>query len=207
MSRSASSKAWLRRHVTDTYVHRARDEGYRSRAAFKLLQIDEKDRLLRQGMLVVDLGAAPGSWSQVALRRIGPSGRIVGIDLLPVAPLGGAVFIQADFSAESGQHAIEEALGGRPADLVLSDMAPNLTGVRVTDQARVMLLAELALEFACAHLRPGGHFLVKVFQGADFERFRNAMRAAFSQVAVRKPAASRGESAELFLLGRDFKGA
>lgn len=207
MSKSHSSKQWLRRHVNDPFVQRSKKEGYRSRSAYKLTEIDDRDRLLKGGLVVVDLGAAPGGWTQVVAKRVGPSGRVVGIDLLPVEPVPGVTLIQADFTASKGLAAVREALGDRKADLVLSDMAPNLSGIAVSDQARCMELAEIALEFALAHLRPDGAFLVKVFQGAGYDDYLRAMRRAFAKVVVRKPEASRGESAEQYLLGRGIKSA
>ncbi len=202
MKRSASSKQWLRRHVNDPYVQRSRREGYRSRAAYKLLEIDEKDRLLAPGAVVVDLGAAPGGWTQVAARKAGDRGRVVAIDLLDMPPVPGALFLQADFASDEGLARVEDALAGARADLVLSDMAPNLSGIAITDQARSMALAELARDFALAHLKPGGALLVKVFQGAGYEEFHRSLKAGFAKVAVRKPDASRDESAELYLLAR-----
>lgn len=207
MSKSHSSKQWLRRHVNDPFVQRSKKEGYRSRSAYKLTEIDERDRLLKGGLVVVDLGAAPGGWTQVVAKRVGPSGRVVGIDLLPVEPVPGVTLIQADFTASKGLAAVREALGDRKADLVLSDMAPNLSGIAVSDQARCMDLAQVALEFALAHLRPDGAFLVKVFQGAGYDEYLRAMRRAFAKVVVRKPEASRDESAEQYLLGRGIKSA
>ena len=205
MKRSASSRQWLRRHVNDPYVQRSKKEGYRSRAAYKLTGIDDRDRLLAPGAVVVDLGAAPGGWTQVAARRAGARGRVVAIDLLPLEPVPGATLIQADFSAPGGLAAVEAALAGARVDAVLSDMAPNLSGIAITDQARSMALAELARDFALAHLKPGGAFLVKVFQGAGYDEFLRSLRAAFLKVVVRKPDASRDESAELYLLARGLR--
>ena len=205
--KSHSSRQWLQRHVNDPYVQRSKKEGYRSRSAYKLTEIDERDKLLRTGQVIVDLGAAPGGWTQVAAKRVGAQGRVIGIDLLPVEPIPGAVLIQADFTMKRGQAALDEALGGRRVDLVLSDMAPNLSGIAVSDQARCMGLAELALDFALARLQADGAFLVKVFQGAGYDEFLRAMRAGFLKVAVRKPDASRDESAEQYLLGRGLKSA
>jgi 23S rRNA (uridine2552-2'-O)-methyltransferase len=202
MKRSASSRQWLQRHVNDPYVQRSKKEGYRSRSAYKLIEIDDRDRLLAPGAVVVDLGAAPGGWTQVAVKRVGPKGRVVAIDLLDMGAVAGATFIRADFSAREGLAAVEAALAGAKADAVLSDMAPNLSGIAITDQARSMALAELARDFALAHLKPGGAFLVKVFQGAGYDEFLKSLRAGFGKVAVRKPGASRGESAELYLLAR-----
>lgn len=207
MKRSASSRQWLKRHVNDPYVQRSRKEGYRSRAAYKLVEIDDRDRLLKPGAVVVDLGAAPGGWTQVAVKRAGAKGRVVAIDLLEMEPVAGALFIRGDFAAASGLAAVEAALGGARADVVLSDMAPNLSGIAITDQARSMALAELARDFAIARLKPDGAFLVKVFQGAGQDEFLKSLRAGFGKVWVRKPDASRGESAELYLLARGVKGS
>ena len=206
MKKSHSSKQWLRRHVNDPFVQRSKREGYRSRSAYKLTEVDDRDRLLKGGQLVVDLGSAPGGWTQVLAQRV-PSGRIVAIDLLEMAPVPGVTFLQADFTTKAGLEAVRATLAGRKADVVLSDMAPNLSGIAVSDQARSMDLAEIALEFALAHLQPDGAFLVKVFQGAGYDEYLRAMRAAFLKVVVRKPEASRDESAEQYLLGRGLKPA
>ena len=204
MKKSHSSKQWLRRHVNDPFVQRSKREGYRSRSAYKLTEVDDRDRLLKGGQVVVDLGSAPGGWTQVLSQRV-PSGKIIAIDLLEMAPVPGVTFLQADFTTKAGLEAVRAALGARKADVVLSDMAPNLSGIGVSDQARSMHLAEIALEFALAHLRPDGAFLVKVFQGAGYDEYLRAMRAAFVKVVVRKPEASRDESAEQYLLGRGLK--
>lgn len=196
-----TSKAWMRRHVTDSYVKRARHEGYRSRAAYKLQEIDAKDRLLGPGMTVVDLGAAPGGWSQVAAERVGAKGRVVALDLLEMAPVAGVEFLRGDFREAEVEARFAELLGAMGVDLVLSDMAPNMSGVVETDQARCIELAELALEFACKWLKPRGHFLVKVFHGEGFEAFLKQMRQRFRKVVVRKPGASRDSSSETYLLG------
>ncbi len=195
----------MHEHVTDPYVQLARKEGWRSRAAFKLMEIDDRDRLIRAGGVVVDLGAAPGGWSQVAARRVGDKGRVFALDILEMQGLGGVEFIQGDFREEDVLRRFEALLEGRRADLVMSDMAPNMSGVALMDQARGMYLAELALEFARDHLRPEGAFLVKVFQGTDYEKFVKAMRETFASVATRKPKASRDRSAELYLLGRNLR--
>jgi 23S rRNA (uridine2552-2'-O)-methyltransferase len=192
----------MQRHVADPYVRRARALGYRSRAAFKLLEIDTRDRLFAAGQVVVDLGAAPGGWSQVAAERTGPSGRVVAIDLLDMTPLAGVTFIRGDFTAEPVRRELERALGGRPVDLVLSDLSPNLSGVAATDSARSIALAEDAVEFAAAHLRRDGTLLVKTFQGAGFPALLRQVRARFAQVASRKPEASRSRSSEMYLLVR-----
>jgi 23S rRNA (uridine2552-2'-O)-methyltransferase len=195
-----SSKAWLRRHVTDAYVRRAKSAGYRSRAAYKLLEIDAKDRLLRPGMIVLDLGAAPGGWSQVAAEKVQPGGKVVAVDLLDMAPLPGVMVLKSDFREVD----LETALGG-PADAVLSDVMPNVTGVPMVDQARAAELILAAAELCRNVLKPEGIFLAKIFQGGAFEETRAALREQFQTVAVRKPVASRSESRETFLLARGRK--
>ena len=192
----------MREHVNDTFVQLAKKEGWRSRAAFKLMEMDDKDRLLKRGEVVVDLGATPGGWSQVAARRVGETGMVLALDLLEMEPIHGVDFIQGDFREDNVLARLEEKLNGRGVGLVMSDMAPNMSGVPLVDQARIMYLAELGLAFSQAHLKPDGAFLVKVFQGADYEAFLRAMREVFKTVAVRKPEASRDRSAELYLLGR-----
>ena len=196
----------MREHIDDPYVQRAKAEGYRSRAAYKLLELDKKDRLLLPGQLVVELGAAPGSWSQVVVAKLGTKGRVVAVDLLPMEPLAGVHFVQGDFREQEVLDALLLALGGRKADLVISDLAPNISGIGVSDQARSMYLCELALEFARQCLAPGGSLLIKVFQGAGFTEFLAAMRKAFAKVGSRKPEASRGRSSEMYLLGKGLKG-
>ena len=203
MKRSKTSKQWMNEHVNDPYVQRAQKEGYRSRAAYKLLEIDERDHLLKPGMVVVDLGATPGGWSQVAVAKVGPGGKVIALDLLPLHPIHGVEFIQGDFREDSVLAQLEEKLGGRKVGLVISDMAPNISGIGVADQARAMELAELALDFSVRHLNPGGTFLVKVFQGAGFEDYVKLMRSHFGRVLTRKPKASRDRSSELYLLGRE----
>jgi 23S rRNA (uridine2552-2'-O)-methyltransferase len=205
MKRTRTSKAWMQEHVNDPYVQRAKKEGWRSRAAFKLMEIDDKDRLLRRGEVVVDLGATPGGWSQVAAKRVGDDGMVLALDLLEMEPIHGVHFIQGDFREDDVLRQLEERLAGRRVGLVMSDMAPNMSGVPLVDQARIMYLAELGLEFSRAHLKPDGAFLVKVFQGTDYEGFIRAMREAFSTVVVRKPDASRDRSAELYVLGRTLR--
>ncbi len=201
MKRSKTSHQWMREHVNDVYVKRARSEGYRSRASYKLLEIAQRDKLLRQGMTVVDLGATPGGWSQVARAEVGPRGLVFALDILEMEPLPGVTFLLGDFREAAVEAQLSAALAGRPLDLVLSDMSPNISGIALSDQARAMHLAELALEFAVKHLKPGGSFLVKVFQGSGFQEFFKAMQARFEKVSTRKPDASRGRSNELFLLG------
>jgi len=202
MARSKSSKRWLEEHFDDPYVKQAQQEGLRSRAAFKLTELDEKYRLIAPGMLVVDLGAAPGGWSEAAAPRVGQNGRVIALDLLPMEPLDNVEFIQGDFTEDEPLQALESALNGKKADLVLSDMAPNMSGVAVTDQARAMYLAELALDFAAQHLKPGGVLLVKMFQGEGFDAFVRSCREAFEKVQIRKPGASRPRSREVYLLAR-----
>jgi 23S rRNA (uridine2552-2'-O)-methyltransferase len=201
MKRSKTSQQWMKEHVNDVYVKRARAEGYRSRASYKLLEVAERDKLLRPGMTVVDLGATPGGWSQVARTQVGPRGLVFALDILEMEPLPGVTFLLGDFRESAVEQQLSELLGGRPLDLVLSDMSPNISGIAMSDQARAMHLAELALEFAVKHLKPGGSFLVKVFQGSGFQEFFKEMQRHFEKVSTRKPEASRGRSNELYLLG------
>jgi 23S rRNA (uridine2552-2'-O)-methyltransferase len=196
-----SSKQWLRRHVTDGYVRQARAQGYRSRAAFKLLEIDAREKLLRPGAHVLDLGAAPGGWSQVAAAKVGPAGRVVAIDLLEFAPISGVKALRGDVRQAEVREALRAALSG-PADVVLSDLSPNISGVANVDQARAAELAELAVALAAALLKPSGALLVKVFQGEAFEGIVANLKGAFRSVSVRKPGASRGESRETYLVAR-----
>lgn len=205
MKRTRTSNAWLREHVNDTYVQRAKAEGYRSRASFKLMEIDDRDHLIRSGEIVVDLGATPGGWSQVAAKRMHGKGRVIALDLLEMTPLHGVDFIQGDFREEDVLRQLETKLAGEKLGLVLSDMAPNMSGILLSDQARVMHLAELGLEFSRNWLKPDGAFLVKVFQGYGFDDFVREMRLVFKTVASRKPDASRDRSAEVYLLGRGLK--
>jgi len=205
VKRQAKSRVWRQRHVNDFYVQQSVEQGYRSRSAYKLMEIDDRDRLLRPGTALVDLGSAPGGWCQVALERMKGQGRIVGIDLLDMVGLNGVDFLQGDFTEEGTLNELVSRLNGRKADLVLSDMSPNITGVIVSDQARIYTLAELALEFAAQWLHPDGAFLVKVFQGAGFEDYMKQMRSIFKSVVVRKPKASRDSSREVYLLGRGLK--
>ena len=202
MKKSHSSKQWLRRHVNDPYVQRSKREGYRSRSAYKLTEIDARDKLLKAGMVVVDLGAAPGGWSQVAAKRVGARGTVVAIDLLEMEPVSGVTFVRGDLANGAGLAALEAALEGRKADLVLSDMAPSMSGIAISDQARAMELAELARDFALLHLKRDGALLVKIFQGAGYDEYLKSLRKAFQKVVVRKPEASRDESAEQYLLAR-----
>ena len=205
MKKSHSSKQWLRRHVNDPFVQRSKKEGYRSRSAYKLIEIDDRDKVLKPGHVVVDLGAAPGGWSQVAAKRVGAAGKVVAIDLLAMEPVSGVTFLQADFGTRKGLAAVETALEGRRVDVVLSDMAPNFTGIPVSDQARTMELAEVAREFALLHLQSHGALLVKIFQGAGYDEYLKSLRTLFAKVVVRKPEASRDESAEQYLLARGLR--
>ncbi|MCC6869848.1 MAG: RlmE family RNA methyltransferase [Burkholderiales bacterium] len=199
-------KAWMHEHLHDHYVQEAKRRGYRSRAAFKLIELDARDKLLHPGMTVVDLGSAPGSWSQVLRERVGRSGTLVAIDVLPMEPVAGVTFIQRDFREETAVAAIAQALEGRPVDLVVSDMAPNLSGIEPADQARSVHLAELALEFAVDHLREDGDLVVKVFQGSGLAELQKAVAGRFAKVYVRKPKASRDRSREVFLVAKGFRG-
>jgi len=205
LARSKSSRNWLDRHFTDNYVKQAQQLGYRSRAAFKLLEIQEKDNLIGPGLVVVDLGAAPGGWSQIASDLVGDEGMVFALDILPMDPIAGVHVIEGDFRKQEPFDKLLAMLDGRPVDLVISDMAPNISGVAAVDQPRSMYLCELALEFARQTLRPGGDFLVKVFQGEGFDDFFRLMRDSFGKVVTRKPQASRSKSREVYLLGRDFK--
>jgi 23S rRNA (uridine2552-2'-O)-methyltransferase len=205
MKKSHSSKQWLRRHVNDPYVQRSKKEGYRSRSAYKLTEIDDRDKVLKPGQLVVDLGAAPGGWSQVAAKRVGAAGKVVAIDLLAMEPVSGVTFLQADFGNAKGLAAVESALEGRRVDVVLSDMAPNFTGIALSDQAKTMELAEVARDFALLQLQPQGAFLVKIFQGGGYDEYLKSLRMRFVKVVVRKPDASRDESAEQYILARGLR--
>jgi 23S rRNA (uridine2552-2'-O)-methyltransferase len=206
MARTKSSARWLQEHFTDEYVKRAQQEGYRSRAVYKLLEIHEKDRLFRPGMTVLDLGAAPGGWSQLASRLVGEQGVVIALDILPIEPLPRVECIQGDFREPAVLERLLDMLSGRTVNLVISDMAPNTSGIKAVDQPHGMYLAELALDFAQRCLRPGGDFLVKVFQGEGFDVFLKDLRTAFVMVAPRKPKASRARSAEQYLLARNYRG-
>jgi 23S rRNA (uridine2552-2'-O)-methyltransferase len=202
MSKAKAGRTWMQQHVADPYVRKAKALGYRSRAAFKLAEIDRADRLFAPGQRVVDLGAAPGGWSQVAGARVGPGGRVIAVDLLELEPLPAVTVIRGDFTDEAVLREVERTLGGERVDLVLSDMSPNLSGVAASDQARSIHLCELAVDFGLAHLQPGGSLLVKAFQGAGFPAFLQRLRASFERVASRKPGASRSRSSEMYLLAR-----
>ena len=201
--RSKSSKAWLHEHVNDHYVHMAQKDGYRARAAYKLLEINQKDKLIKLGTVLADLGSAPGSWSQVAAKLVGKTGAVFALDILPMEAIEGVSFIQGDFREDAVLEQFEALLDNRPLDLVICDMAPNMSGNAVTDQARSFYLCELALDFASQHLKPGGSFLVKVFQGAGYQEYTAAMREIFASVQTRKPDASRNRSSEIYLLGKN----
>jgi 23S rRNA (uridine2552-2'-O)-methyltransferase len=203
MARSKSSRRWLAEHFDDPYVKQAQQQGLRSRAAFKLLELQEKHQLIRRGMTVIDLGAAPGGWCQVARPLVGPEGRVIALDILAMEPLDGVEFIHGDFTEDEPLQRLAGLLGGTGADLVLSDMAPNISGMATVDQAKAMYLAELALEFARAHLKPGGDLVVKLFQGSDFDSYVREVRSLFARVQVIKPRASRPRSKEVYLLARD----
>ncbi|MCE2991093.1 MAG: RlmE family RNA methyltransferase [Burkholderiales bacterium] len=204
-ARPKNSRDWVKRHLSDPYVKRANEEGYRSRAVYKLQEILEAENLIKPGMVVVDLGSAPGGWSQMVVKRVGATGKVVAIDLLPMEPIERVHFIQADFAEDAGLAAVVDAIENKPVDLVISDMAPNLTGVVITDQARLYALGELAVDFAVKFLKPNGAFLVKVFQGDGFEPFVKIMRSKFQKVAAKKPDASRDESREVYLFARGLK--
>lgn len=205
MARSKSSGQWLQRHVNDPYVKQAQADGYRSRSAYKLIQLNEKDRLIRPGMLVVDLGSAPGGWSQVAGRLVGARGRVVATDILPMDPLTNVEFIQGDFTDEAVLAQILKALGGNKPELVICDIAPNISGIDSADQAASMYLVELALDMVRQVLKPGGVFVTKVFQGAGSEGYLKQVRKSFDKVSIRKPAASRPKSREVYFVAKGFK--
>lgn len=206
MARSKSSNRWLDEHVNDPYVKQAQIDGYRARAAYKLLELNEKDRLIRSGMQVVDLGSAPGSWSQIAGRLVGVKGRVLAMDILPMDSLEGVDFIQGDFTDEAVYNQLIDHLGDQKADVVISDMAPNISGIGVADQAASMYLVELALDMARNVLKPKGDFVAKVFQGEGCDDYINEVRSSFQKVLIRKPKASRPRSREVYVVGKGFKG-
>ncbi len=206
MPRSKSSKGWLQEHFDDEYVKRSVSDGYRSRASYKLIEINDKDKILRSGMTVVDLGSAPGGWSQVAAKLVGGKGRVVASDILPMDGIAGVEFLQGDFTETPVVDQLLTILDGATADLVISDMAPNMSGMSDIDQPQVMYLAELALDLARTILKPGAYLLVKVFQGEGLTEYQNELRASFTSVKVRKPKASRARSREIYLLAAGFKG-
>jgi 23S rRNA (uridine2552-2'-O)-methyltransferase len=206
VARSKTSHNWLKEHFDDPYVKMAQKDGYRSRASYKLLEIQEKDRLIRPGMTVIDLGAAPGGWSQVTSRLIGGQGRLIASDILEMDSIPDVTFIQGDFTEDAVLAQILEAVGNTQVDLVISDMDPNMSGLAAVDMPRAMFLCELSLDLAGRVLRPGGDFLVKIFQGDGFDAFHKSVRQVFDKVQMRKPAASRDRSREQYLLGRGFRG-
>jgi len=204
MSRSKSSARWLREHFTDEYVRLAREQGYRSRAVFKLVEIQDRDRIVKPGMTVIDLGAAPGSWSQFAVQQVGRQGKVIALDILPMEPLAAVEFIEGDFREQETLDRLLALLTGRPVDLVISDMAPNTSGIKAVDQPRGIYLAELALDLARQCLRPGGDLLLKAFQGEGFDNLLRELRRSFATVSSRKPKASRPRSPEAYLLARNY---
>lgn len=201
MKLKPSSKAWMHEHINDEFVKRAQKEGYRARAAYKLMEIDDKDKLIKPGMTIVDLGSTPGSWSQVAVQRLKGQGKVIALDILDMQPIVGVEFIQGDFREESVLKILEASLNNKQVDLVIADMAPNMSGIADVDQAGAAYLTELALDFSQSWLKPNGNFLVKVFIGAGFDDIVKNMRQMFDKVVTRKPKASRGRSSEVYLLG------
>ncbi len=201
MKPTRTSKAWMQEHLNDPYVKLAQKDGYRARAAYKLMEIDDKDKLIKPGMTVVDLGSAPGSWSQVAVQRLKGQGKVIALDILEMTPIAGVTFIQGDFREEAVLKLLEQTINNVQVDLVIADMAPNISGVKDVDQAGAAYLTELALEFSKDWLKPSGNFLVKVFIGAGFEEILQTMRQMFDKVVTRKPKASRDRSSEVYLLG------
>ena len=206
MSKSKSSGRWLREHFSDEYVIKSQKEGYRSRASYKLKEIDDRDKLLKPGNLVVDLGSAPGGWSQVAAERVGHKGRVIASDILLMDGLADVEFIQGDFTKEAVFDRILDAINGEPVDLVISDMAPNMSGMKAVDQPRAMYLAELAYDMALKVLRPGGSFVTKIFMGEGFDQYMKDARINFEKVLTRKPDSSRARSPEVYLVAKKFKG-
>ena len=206
MARSKTSKQWLKEHFDDVYVRRAQEEGYRSRASFKLLEIQEQDRLIKRGMTVVDLGAAPGGWSQVAANLVGDKGQVIASDILPIDSLPDVEFLQGDFTEQAVLYSLIKLLKDERADLVISDMAPNMSGMRDIDIPQVMYLAELALDLTRTVLKPEGRFLVKVFHGEGYEELQKQLKSSFTSLKVRKPKASRARSSEIYLLASGFRG-
>jgi 23S rRNA (uridine2552-2'-O)-methyltransferase len=205
MARSKSSKRWLKEHFDDPYVKRAQKEGFRSRAVYKLQEIQERDKILKPGMVIVDLGAAPGGWSQFAVKRVGDTGLVIAMDILPMDAIAGVQFLQGDFREDAVLGALRELIGARKVDLILSDMAPNMSGTDVIDQPRAMYLAELAVDFAHQVLRPGGDMVMKLFQGSGMEELVKALRPQFAKLTYRKPKASRPRSPEVYLVAREYK--
>jgi 23S rRNA (uridine2552-2'-O)-methyltransferase len=205
MKVTRTSKAWMQEHLNDEFVKRAQKEGYRARAAYKLIEIDDKDKLIKPGMTIVDLGSTPGSWSQVAVQRLKGQGKVIALDILDMTGIAGVTFIQGDFREEAVLKQLQEAINNKPVDLVIADMAPNISGVKDVDQAGAAYLTELALDFCVQWLKPNGNFLVKVFIGAGFDELVKTMRGHFDKVVTRKPKASRDRSSEVYLLGLSKK--
>lgn len=201
----AKNRNWIQRHLNDPYVKLSQQDGYRSRAVYKLLEIHEKDKLFQAGMTVVDLGAAPGGWSQLAVKRVGPKGKVIALDLLAMEPIPGVDIIQGDFIESEVYHLLQKMLDNKPVDLIISDMAPNLSGQKAVDQPRSIYLAELALDFASSHLKKGGNLLVKTFQGEGFDELCQALRARFAKLIIRKPDASRDCSREVYCLAKSLR--
>jgi len=206
MARSKSSGSWLRRHVTDPFVKQAQIDGYRSRSAYKLIELDERDRLMRAGMRVLDLGSAPGGWSQVAAKAVGAKGRVLATDILPMDPIGNVDFIQGDFTSDTVVEQIKAWLGDGKFDLVVSDIAPNLSGIDSADQARSIHFLELALDTVRLMLKPGANFVAKMFQGQGSDEYVKELRKHFGKISIRKPKASRPESREVYIVAKEFKG-
>jgi 23S rRNA (uridine2552-2'-O)-methyltransferase len=206
MARSKTSKQWMNEHVTDQYVKKAQIDGYRSRASYKLIEINEKDKLIGPGSVVMDLGSAPGGWSQIVAPWVGDKGRVIASDILPMDALAGVDFIQGDFTEESVFNEILKVLGDDEVDVVISDMAPNMSGVNAADQYSSMYLVELALDMARNVLKPKGSFCAKVFQGVGYEEYLKDVRSSFDKVLIRKPSASRARSREVYIVGKGFKG-
>jgi len=206
MAQGKKRQAWMQRHLDDPYVKQAQIDGFRSRAVYKLSEIDQRDRLFRPGLSVIDLGAAPGGWTQYAAQKVGDSGRVLAVDILPMDPVAGATIIEGDFTQQATLDEMLEKLNSRPINLVISDMAPNISGIKSADQARAMYLAELALDLACKVLEPNGAFLVKVFMGEGFDAFIRDLKQRFLAVSVRKPKASRPKSRENYLVAKGLRG-
>lgn len=206
MARSKSSARWLKEHVNDRFVKQAQKDGYRSRASYKLLELNDKDKLIKPGMLVIDLGSAPGGWSQIAGELVGEQGKLIASDILPMDPLPDVEFIQGDFTEESVFNEIMAAIAGRPVDVVISDMAPNLSGISSADQAGSIYLIELALDMAQQVLKPKGSFITKAFQGEGYDAYVAQVREHFDSVVIRKPDSSRARSREVYIVGKGFKG-
>jgi 23S rRNA (uridine2552-2'-O)-methyltransferase len=206
MPRSKSSNNWLHRHVNDPFVKKAQLEGYRSRSAYKLIELNEKDRLIKPGMFVLDLGSAPGGWSQVAAKIVGGKGRVLATDILPMQPIKGVEFVQGDFTDEAVVAQLIENLGGEKFDLIVSDIAPNITGIDSADQASSMYFLDLALDTVKQTLKRGANFVAKMFQGAGSDQYVKDLRGSFEKVLIRKPSASRAESREVYIVAKGFKG-